>query len=426
MLQGYKDKIAFVVDNGIFIETAVKLSQFFGETCYFSPWVEAYPKSDRRCVGEGIKGIERVYYVWAKIHEIEREKKVDKTVIVFPDLYEGDLQIELQQRGFRVWGSKLGDQLELHRKESKKYFKKLGLPVGDFEVIIGIDALREYLKKNDDVYVKISVTRGDMETKSSKNYAYVKQWLDNLQHTMGEQGTIQEFIVEKKLDAVAELGYDGYCVDGQWPKEALTGLEVKDKSYLGVVTPYKKMSPTLTEYTEAISETLKTYQYRNFMSTENRIMKDKTSYMNDGCKRQGSPPSELYINMFTNLPDIIWFGAEGKLIEPEWVDKWGAEVVIDSSAHDEKMWQHISFPEKYRDNVKLHQFKVINGGYYVLPLENSSVGAAVATGATMDEARKNVQKVCDEIEGDCLEIHSDCLDDAEEAIENLSKIGVVL
>ena len=88
-------------------------------------------------------------------------------------------------------------------------------------------------------------------------------------------------------------------------------------------------------------------------------MGDRTSYMNDFCARLGSPPSELYINMFANLPDILWYGAEGKLIDPEWTAQWGAEVIIDSSWHDDKYWQHIQFPEKIRDNVKLHQFTVI-------------------------------------------------------------------
>ena len=418
MLQSYKDKKCCVVDNGIFEELAVSLSKHYGEVYYHTPWREAYPKRFKTGPGEGVPGIKRI----DDIDDPDFQKKIDQWV--FPDLYWSGYQKNLIERDFRVWGSRDGEQLELYRKEATNYFKKIGLPVGKFKMVKGVPALREYLKTHNDVYVKLPFYRGEMETKSCPNYKYVEPWLNHLEHSIGIDGLTVEFYVQDKLDAVAELGYDGFNVWGQWPKEALVGLEVKDKTYFGHVVPYKDMPKELTEYTEKISDTLKKYKYANHISTENRILADHTSVMNDACQRLGSPPSELYINMIDNLPDIYWYGSEGKLIEPEWNAPWGCEVIIDSTWHEDLFWQQVEFPEKYRDNVKLHHFKVIDGEYYVLPYPNTSVGAIVATGKSMEEARENCKKICDEVKGDFLEIHSDYLDDAEESIENLKKHGV--
>ena len=46
----------------------------------------------------------------------------------------------------------MGEQLELDRPGSKKLFTKLGLPVGHYEVVHGMDNLRGYLKSKKNVW----------------------------------------------------------------------------------------------------------------------------------------------------------------------------------------------------------------------------------------------------------------------------------
>jgi hypothetical protein len=48
-----------------------------------------------------------------------------------------------------------------------------------------------------------------------------------------------------------------------------------------------------------------------------RCTKDGKAYLIDPCCRAGSPPNELYQLMISNLADVIWYGAEGLVIEPE-------------------------------------------------------------------------------------------------------------
>ena len=415
----YKNKSVLVVDNGIFVEIAVALAKSFGKVMYYSPWEEAYVKSNNRLVGAGLPGIERVNDIFGVID--------DTDLFVFPDLYHAGLQLHLESLGKRVWGSRMGEEIELERDAAKKYLKKLGLPVGKYRVIKGLDDLRKYLKEHDNVFVKVSVTRGDCESFSAKNYKYIETRLDELEHNLGMKKKITEFIVEDAIDGAIELGYDGYTIDGQYPTIALQGIEVKDKGYIGHVRAYKDTAKELTEYLDAIAPALKKYRYRNFKSTENRITQDHTSFMNDATCRCPSPPSEMYSLMFENLADIIWNGADGKCIDPEIKHEWAAEVIIDSFWSD-KNWQMVQFPEKIRDNVKLRQFTMIDGEYYVIPQNEGSttIGAAVATGDTMDQAIENVKVVCGQIVGYNLQIHDDALDDAQKEIDNLKEMGIEL
>jgi hypothetical protein len=299
--------------------------------------------------------------------------------------------------------------------------------VGEYTVIKGLDKLREYLKKHDNQFVKVSFTRGDFESFGAKNYRLIESNLDEIEHILGPKKKITEFIVEESIDSAIEIGYDSYNVHGVFPKEAMIGIEVKDKGYIGHVHEYSKMPKEITEFTDKISDTLKKCQYANFISTENRITKDHISYMNDFCGRQGSPPTEVEINMIGNLPDVMYFGAEGKCIDAEYDDPWGVEVIIDSADGD-KNYQPIQFPEETRDNVKLRRATVIENEYYCLPNYDGdkTVAAAVATGKTMEEAITKVKKLCEQIDGYGLTIHDDTLDDAQKELEKLSTMGIEL
>jgi hypothetical protein len=424
MLKDYSKLSCCVVDSGVNIELAIKLAESFGTVWYYSEWEEAYPKSNKLLVGEGIKQIKRQN----DLFEFGNDGKcfIDKPDLwIFPDLYHSGFQLYLDSLGKRVWGSRTGEELELYRDESKKHYKKLGLPVGKYVVIIGFDKLKEYLKEHENVFVKTSVSRGDFESFSSRNYEYIEPYLCELEHTLGPKKDIAEFIVEDAIDDAVEIGYDGYCIDGEFPKKACCGLEIKDHGYVGKFQDYADMPKEITEFTKEISETMKKYKYRNFMSTDNRITKDHTSYMNDICARQPHPPSEITMNMFENLPDIIWFGAEGKCVTPICSKPWGAEVMIESATAC-TCAVTLQFPDKIRDNVKLRNFTVINGEYYVIPQTNGEtcLGAVVATGNTMEEAIENVKKIAKQVTGFKIKIHTEALDDAQNELDILKSYGI--
>jgi hypothetical protein len=303
--------------------------------------------------------------------------------------------------------------------------KSLGIPIGPYKVVTGLDALRGHLQEHDDQYVKISRSRGDMETFRSKNYRLIEPRLDELEHSLGAMKKIMQFVVEDAIPDAVEIGYDGYCIDGRFPKQAMWGIEVKDKSFVMQCAPYNALPKQVRSVNEKMAGTLKNFGYRGFISSELRVTKDGIGYAIDPCARAGSPPSELYQIMVKNWSDILWEGAEGVLVEPEFVAKWGAELLLLSSWAT-KNWQAVEFPPSLRENVKLRQLTVIEGKYYFVPQMSDmpEIGAVVATGNTMEAAIKECKRIAGLVEGHYVEVIDGSLDEASAEFEKLAKFGI--
>ena len=221
MQMNYKSKSVCVVDMGLFVELAIKLSESFGQVYYNSPWQEAFPSSRQTEVGEGLAEVDRI----DNIHDIIN----DVDLFVFPDIYFGETQAYLRGIGKRVFGSGLGDELEIYRDDAKKHFKELGIPQGNYEIIKGMDKLKSFLKNHKDQWVKIDKTRGDSETFKAENYELIEPRLLELEHLLGPKKDEMIFIVEEDLKDTLDLAIDTYCIDGQYPTSALLGMEEKHR-----------------------------------------------------------------------------------------------------------------------------------------------------------------------------------------------------
>jgi hypothetical protein len=409
-----RTKTALVIDNGIFVEFARRLAEDFGRVLYFAPWATGYPTSRGLLIGAGDETYERIDDFWPYVED----DSVD--IYVFPDCYEGGLQSYLRSAGKRVWGCGLGAELELDRPKAKDILAKAGIPIGDYKEIVGLDALRKYLKTHEDAWIKINSTRGDMETFHAPTYEKIEPRLDELEHTLGAKKKIMRFVVEAGIPDAIEAGYDGFTIDGKFPKVGITGIEVKDKGYVGRTTKYKDIPPEVRAVNDALVPNFKGYTYRGFFSSEVRISKDGKGYPIDLTARAGSPPSELYQNMIENLGEIIWYGAEGILVEPEYVAPWGAEVLLHSDWAD-KNWAHIHFPDDLRRNIKLRNYTIIEGEHYIVPqlCGMPEVGAVVATGKTAKQAIEEAKRIAALVEGYYLEAPIEAMD---EAIEDLNKV----
>ena len=414
MGENLRKKCVLVWDNGIFVEVARRLAEDFDRVLYFCEWRTGYPTSRGLLVGAGDPDIERIEDPWPYIERNEID------LYVFPDCYEGHLQHYLASTGKRVWGCRRGAELELDRPKAKEIMAKAGVPIGDYQEIIGLDALRKHLKKTDDQWVKINSTRGDMETFHSPTYEKIEPRLNELEHSGGAKTKIMRFIVEAGIPDAVEAGYDGFTIDGQFPQVGIVGIEVKDKGYVGRTVRYKDVTPQVKAVNDALVPTFKRHKYRGFWSSEVRIDKDGKGYPIDLTARAGSPPSELYQNMITNLAEVIWYGAEGIMIEPEYSDVWGAEVLLHSSWAD-KNWAHIQFPKELRRNIKLRNYTIIEGEHYIVPQTCGmpEIGSVVATGASAQEAIKKAKDIAGKVEGYYLEIPVESMD---EALEDLKKV----
>ena len=75
----------------------------------------------------------------------------------------------------------------------------MGLPVQHCEHIIGIDKLRETLKKVKNVFVKTSFIRGDFETFRHDSYSLSEPRLDEIEQVLGPLKRNYEFVVEDEI-----------------------------------------------------------------------------------------------------------------------------------------------------------------------------------------------------------------------------------
>lgn len=410
------NKTAMVIAHPLFVELAVRLARDFGRVLYWNPGADAtFPVAQQGMVGTGMEGV-TVVDSWAG-------QKAD--LYVFPDLYQGNLQVELEKQGKRVWGGRHGEELEIYRAVCKKLMEEAGLPVAPWKMVKGMDALREHLKAHKDQHVKIDRYRGNFETFFAQDYDLVLPKLDEIAHNLGPLQSVMEFMVEDDLPDRVEVGVDAYCIDGQYPASTLTGIEVKDMGYVGECMPWATIPEPLRRWNEVMAPHFARYGYRGFLSNEIRIGEDHEPYMIDACCRAGSPPNELYQEFYTNLSEIIWEGADGTLVEPEPIAKFGVQV-IGKSTWAENNPQPIDIDPKWRRNVKLYNPVCIDGKFCVLPQEDNMTEclSVVGWGDTIEAALKMVEDASEGVRAYGLKIPKGSADEAVEEMQKLTAIGL--
>jgi hypothetical protein len=415
--ENLKTKSVAVIDNGLFAELASTLSRSFGKVYYTSPWLADFPSSAKVEIGEGFSDYERIRSIWEVIDDVD--------LFIFPDLHQGELQEYLQSQGKRVFGARNGDELETQRTQAKAYFKELGIPQAPYEVIDGMDKLRKYLKgRKDKVWVKISLTRNDTETFPVEGYEGSKNRLDKLEADLGPAAAEMEFIVEDDLPDTLDIAIDTYCIDGKFPTKALLGTEKKDEGYICAVKDWSQMPPKLTDIYETLSDPLEKYEYRCMLSLESRMGTGET-FLCDPCCRGGSPPFELQLNMIKNLAEIMWEGADGNLIEPEFAGKYGVQFIVESKwvVNNPLL---VEFPERYRDQIKFRYATQFGKELWIMPQRSDTPGFAsiVVCGDSIDSCFDEAREISSSLKGIQVEACIGSVAGLRENLEEFAKMGV--
>lgn len=418
-MDNLKDKTALVYDRGLFMQIAERLGRDFGKVYYFNPSHKTcFPKFVDTFIGKGLKSenVEWIENLWDYADEID--------IWVFPDTHDGDLQTYLRSMGKRVFGAGKCEELELLRVDTMEYLKELGLPTPTYAEVTGLDDLREYLKAHKDVYVKVDKYRGSIETFHSENYKLSEPLLDKLEKEFGPVKNLMEFSVFDPVEGV-EIAYDGYCIDGQYPKKSLYGIEIKDIGYIGHVKKYKDLFPEIIKFNEVIAPTLKENQYRCFISPEMRVNSKGVGYMQDACCRMPSPVSECYYELLDNFSEIVWQGAGGVLVEPEFSQEFAMTLCIES-AWAEKNWQAVYFKPEFRRWIKLRNYCKVDGNYYIVPTPDGSttIGVVIATGNSLEDCAKKVNEYADAIKGFGIKIEIAAVDKMQNEILKGAAIGI--
>lgn len=333
------------------------------------------PKLADAIVGEGFENIITVPDLWSV--------KSDVDAFCFTDIGLAGEQRELISQGLPVWGHHGADELEYDKGYFLKALESLGMEVPDHEIIEGLSNLREHLWDREDVFVKVSRFRGDWETFHWRNRVLDKAALDCAAYRLGPAAEHITFYVFDKIDSDVEDGIDTWCINGKWPKRVMHAMERKDKSLLGAMQEMADVNEEVRGVNEAFGPLLATYGYCGAFSTEVRLTDEETYFIDPTC-RFGSPPSQLQTALITNLPEVIYHGAHGELVEPESDDTVGAQALITSDRERDE-WLSFEMPDELREHIKASFSCEIEGVFTIAPnpLENWA-GWLVATGDSIE------------------------------------------
>jgi hypothetical protein len=174
-----------------------------------------------------------------------------------------------------------------------------------------------------------------------------------------------------------------------------------------------------------MSGILKKCHYRNFISLESRAKKD-VIYLGDPCKRGGSPPLELQLNMIDNLADVLWFGAAGTMIDPKITSKYGVELMIHSDWADKHPLM-VDFPSKLRDKIKFRYNSEFDGKTWIMPQgAGPRIAAIVEHGDNLDDIIEQAKEDSSQLKGIQIEAFTRSFPIALEKIEQLKEWGIDL
>jgi len=386
----YKNLSCCLIDFGLFTELAVTMAKEFGKVYYYNPsWRNAFPTKRDITIGYGLQGIEVITDFW------NYKDKID--FFVFPDVYMGDYLEELKRQGKICWGSGNMEWLELERWKFFEWLKANKMPIPLTEESIGVDELEKDIK--DKWFVKVEKYRGDTESFAGYDRKVEKEFFKTLRLQYGELSNEQSFIRQIGVDGV-EIGFDGYTVDGKYPRVSMWGYEVKGCCYVGKFSHYNSLPQAIRYVNEKMAPLFAAAKMKASISTEIRIPYDDKNkfFFIDPCMRLGNPPHQCQLAAIKNLPEIYYEGAQGRLIDPDYDEN--EKFVSMALMYSEFAIDHelmIQFPEKIRRFVKLKDLAFIHKNYFVIPPggnKNKTIGGVVGVGPTMKESIDHCKKKC--------------------------------
>jgi len=405
-----------VIDNigGSYLPIAKHLTKYF-DVYYHSVVQNPYPQQSVLNVGLGYPDIKLVENFWSSVDLFD--------LIVFTDIYFKDWGNHLRKLGKLVWGGCQSEDLETDRELFKQELLSVGLDVAPTKYIIGLDSLISYLKDKTDKWLKISYYRGDFETFHHVNMNQSVVFFNDLKVSLGPLAKTTQFIVEDSLESIAEVGFDGYSVNGLFPDEQIWGIETKDCSYIGTHVNKSKMPEPVQSVNDKFSSVLKKYNHIGFFSSEIRIGKDGKDYFTDPCMRAGSPPSNTYMSLIDNWDEILIGGGRGEMIQPNYISKYGCELIIKSSFQFDN-YMPVQFDKKYFDNINLKGSLIQDGISYVIPFDQAGLGhmvefgSIVCVGNDIDSILNQTLEIANSIDCFGLTFDADALNKSKKSIED--------
>jgi len=419
-MKKHSDVVCCIVDFGMVgVPMAERLSRSdgFKEVYLFQEWEEDYSTLNKAIQGSGFERFHRVSDIWAM------KKEVD--LFVFPDVQRSGLQVELESQGKLVWGSREADELELDRELFLQTLQEVGLEVPPHTIVKGLNALRSFLKDKKDYYIKVSLYRGSFETSHFRSWKLDECLLDLFAVRFGPAKELVRFLCFPNIDTPLEIGADTYCVDGQFPRKLLHGVEWKDRSYFGAVQELTEAPKQIREVLSKFGSVLGQSRYRNQFSCELRVKGDKFYFIDATC-RMGLPSTASQLEIWGNWPEIVWHGANGILVEPKPLGKFCAEAII-TVKRDPNEWALFDVDKELMQWCKFANVFEYKGSLCFPASESGahddSVGWLVAIGDTPEETIRRINKQADMLP-DGMDANVECIAYVLKEIHEEQKAGI--
>lgn len=401
-------------DNGLFQPVAHRLARDCKRLLYYTDNERAFSKLEEAVPGDGFEDIERCSDIWEVRHEID--------CAVYPDLGHSGEQAVWDEMKIPVWGGRKGDELELNRELFLKALKRCGLEVPEFEVVVGLSNLRKYLEEKEDCFIKVSRWRGNFETSHFRSMKEDRGLLDLWGVKFGPLSELIRFIVFPNIKTDLEIGCDTFNIRGQWPSKVLHGIEWKDRSYFAAVMEREDMPQQIQDVMDCFHKELSAVGYCGAFSIEDRI-KDDVGYFIDGTLRFGLPSTATQTQM-KNFSQVIYAGAQGELLEPDFGFKFSAESIV-SMKRDPSLWGSIPMPKELEGHLMLTGCCNVDGLMRFPPTEGEGdeVGWLVATGDDQEEVIHMMNELADALP-DGMDANTECLAYVLKEIHDAKKEGV--
>jgi len=363
----------------------------FARVQYFVPWEKGFSVARDFIPGMGLDGIERVPDFFDALDRTD--------LVVFTDVGQPGLQEYLRGQGMPVFGCGRTAALERDRWMLKNTLRQNDLDYSDGFLIHGLDTLRRLLQRQEDLWIKFSYFRGDVETYHHRTYPQSQKKLAEWQLSLGPYADVADFIVEPPIVSglCVEAGADPpWVCDGRFPTRHLWGYEDKDAGYVGNTLA---LPARMRGVIDKLSGVL--VNYRGPLSTETRECDDGSSYIIDLSARFPEPPSSVHSFIASNWGEMMFGAATGDPVEPDYVANYAVELVLRSESGAEHPLA-VSVGEP--DRVRLHGHTRINGvDYAVSPSEIREFGAACGWANSLSDAMGQAVEAAESVKGDEVE-----------------------
>lgn len=399
-MKDLSDITCCTVDYGTFISLAQTMGQKVKKSYYYSPYEAEYLTVEASCPGIGMPHIERLN------QPLDPDILPEIDLFLFPDRGYAGLQKHLRYLGKPIWGSYGACELEESRTRFLDILNEFDMPVVHTEIITGLTKLSEHLKGVERKWIKLNRYRGDMETWKHIDYLHSQRELERLAYKWGPAKEFMVFVVQDEIEGedgefIPELGYDGWSVLGQYPDSSFQGHEQKNELYLGSKINDKDLPDYVKYVNEKFAPILKDIGYCNFWATEIRV-KDKKPHFIDPTARMPGQTGEHLLKTCTNLPEVIWSGANGELIVPQFEQDHAAEATVHYTGGKSTEYKTFVIPDSVRDWFKPYHCFMADGAYHVTPGVNDEVGVILGNGNSTEAAMGSLKSHMEELKDEPL------------------------